>query len=140
MVWSAVNVFEIPTCAKALGRSPASLAAFTLVTPEPLPLRVVATRPPLTLTLAPDCLINEFPIVVLLVQTGMSLVVPLPLTTCARASAPQPRPYHHHQTCQRRHRQAVVLSYMRCVHFNSSYSLSVLLHSWFFAPGSSQGS
>ena len=58
------------------------MAAFTLVTPEPLPLRVVATRPPLTLTLAPDCFINELPMVELLVHTGMVLVVPLPCTAC----------------------------------------------------------
>jgi hypothetical protein len=67
-----------------------------LVTPEPLPLKLgaiigpVAVKPPVTLTLVPDCFINEFPIVVLLVHTGMVLVVPLPCTACARAAAAQP--------------------------------------------------
>src|SRR5215469_2082048 len=98
MVWLAVKVLLAPTSANALEPYPPSVAAFTLLRPEPLPVKLpaltapIADTPPATLTKPLDCDIIELPSVELLIQIGIVPAVPAPWTDWAWApAAPQLR-------------------------------------------------
>jgi hypothetical protein len=78
MVWSVVKMLACANRANALGTTPPSLVAFTLLSDVPSPVNNVAVTLPFTLTLPPDCDSDEFPIVVPFVQTAMVFVVPVP--------------------------------------------------------------
>jgi len=61
---------------------PPSFAALTLVSAAPLPAKLVAVMLPLVARLLPLWESAELPIVVLLVHSGTTLVVPLPWIAC----------------------------------------------------------